>query len=48
LPTIAAVLKNGKFGILGRMPAYPNLAPYQVAMLAHFIMELEKQSEKDR
>ena len=42
LETVAAVLQNGKFGILGRMPAYPALAPYQVVMLAEYIMELEK------
>jgi cbb3-type cytochrome c oxidase subunit III len=41
LPTVAAILKNGKFGIIGRMPAYPALAPYQVTMLAYYIMELE-------
>jgi mono/diheme cytochrome c family protein len=44
LPTVAAILKNGKFGIMGRMPAYPALAPYQVVMLAHFIMQLETTS----
>ena len=40
LPTVAAILKNGKFGIVGRMPAYPSLAPYQVVMLTRFIQSL--------
>jgi len=39
--TVAAILRNGKFGILGRMPAYDALAPYQVAMLAEYIRSLE-------
>jgi len=46
MQTIAAILKNGKFGILGRMPAYSSLAPYQVAMLGEFIKWLENGGEK--
>ncbi len=42
LETVAAILKNGKFGILGRMPAYPALAPYQVTMLYEYIASLPK------
>ncbi len=41
LETVAAILRNGKFGILGRMPAYRGLAPYQVAMLAEYIVSLQ-------
>ena len=38
--TVMAILKNGKFGILGRMPSYHGLAPYQMEMLAAFITSL--------
>jgi len=48
LDTIATILKNGKFGILGRMPAYPSLAPYQVVMLSYFIMQLEHNSSNSK
>ncbi len=44
LETVAAILKNGKFGILGRMPAYTNLAPYQVAMLYEYIASLRTET----
>ena len=46
LQTVAAILKNGKFGILGRMPAYSALAPYQVVMLTEFIKQLESNRSK--
>ena len=45
LETVAAILKNGKFGILGRMPAYANLAPYQVAMLYEYIVSIRQKGE---
>ncbi|WP_456450188.1 c-type cytochrome [Hydrogenimonas sp.] len=48
LPTVAAILRNGKFGIIGRMPAYPALAPYQVTMLAEYIMSLENPNGNER
>jgi cytochrome c oxidase cbb3-type subunit 3 len=40
LQTVAAVLKNGKKGVIGRMPAYRHFAPYQVTMLALYIESL--------
>ncbi|WP_353662600.1 c-type cytochrome [Hydrogenimonas sp. SS33] len=46
LETIAAILKNGKFGILGRMPSYASLAPYQVTMLAEYIMGLQNSNKQ--
>ena len=46
LETVAAILKNGKFGILGRMPSYASLAPYQVAMLYEYIASLQKDSSE--
>ena len=48
LETVAAILKNGKFGILGRMPAYANLAPYQVAMLYEYIASLQRSGEDEK
>ncbi|WP_457597490.1 c-type cytochrome [Hydrogenimonas sp.] len=43
--TIAIVLRNGKFGILGRMPAYRALVPYQVEMLADYILSIQRDEE---
>ncbi|WP_201353218.1 c-type cytochrome [Hydrogenimonas urashimensis] len=47
LVTVAAILKNGKFGILGRMPAYSRLAPYQVSMLALYIMKISRGASEE-
>ena len=46
LQTIAAILKNGKKGIIGRMPSYSHLAPYQVTMLALYIMQMSENGHK--
>ena len=42
IQTIAAILKNGKKGIIGRMPSYTHFAPYQVTMLALYIMQISE------
>ncbi|BDY11850.1 hypothetical protein HCR_01620 [Hydrogenimonas cancrithermarum] len=40
--TIAAVLRNGKKGVIGRMPAYTHFSASQVTMLSYFIMTLSE------
>jgi len=46
LSTIAAILRNGKKGIIGRMPAYAHFSNSQITSLAYFIISLSTSGKR--
>ncbi|WP_200762965.1 c-type cytochrome [Nitrosophilus alvini] len=47
LPTLSAILRNGKKGVIGIMPSFKNLSPYQITMISYYVMKLSEGGFKE-
>jgi mono/diheme cytochrome c family protein len=45
LPTVALVLKNGKNGVIGKMPRFAELTPQQVRALGRYVLSLQQRNK---